>query len=196
MSDARTPVSGSQPTRGGGEPDRADGKGAEGADAVKSALNRARAAAAAKGLSPARRPGRQPRPTRRVAGDRRSGSGPDARDPQPFAASISRLVDERGWHTPVAVGGVIGRWDQVVGGEVAAHCEPESFDDAVLTVRTDSTAWATQMRLLAPTILARLATELGAGVVSRLVVKGPSGPSWKRGLRSVQGGRGPRDTYG
>ncbi len=185
-------VSDRAPGHGGSPSDSSEG----GADAVKSALNRARAAAVAKGLTPARRPGRQPRPARRIAGDRRSGSGPDARDPQPFAATISRLVAERGWHTPVAVGGVIGRWDQVVGDEVAAHCEPESFDDGVLTVRTDSTAWATQMRLLAPTILARLATELGAGVVARLVVKGPSGPSWRRGLRSVQGGRGPRDTYG
>lgn len=163
---------------------------------MKAALNRARAAAVAKGLSPARRPGRQPRPSRRIAGDRRSGAGPDGRDPQPFGTTISRLVAERGWDTPVAVGGVIGRWDQVVGDEVAAHCDPESFDDAVLTVRTDSTAWATQMRLLAPTVLARLASELGAGVVVRLVVRGPSGPSWKRGPRAVQGGRGPRDTYG
>ncbi len=178
-------------TDGGPAPD-----GPQGADAAKAALNRARAAAASKGLTPARRPGRQPRPSRRVAGDRRSGSRPDGRDPQAFGTTISRLVAERGWDTPVAVGGAIGRWDQVVGEDVAAHCEPETFEDGVLTVRTDSTAWATQMRLLAPTILGRLATELGAGVVAKLVVKGPSGPSWKRGLRTVQGGRGPRDTYG
>ncbi len=89
----------------------------------------------------------------------------------------------------------MGRWDQVVGEEVASHCHPETFEDQVLTVRTDSTAWATQVRLLAPSVLARLSEELGAGVVTRLVVKGPAGPSWKRGHRTVQG-RGPRDTYG
>jgi predicted nucleic acid-binding Zn ribbon protein len=105
-------------------------------------------------------------------------------------------VQERGWSTPIAVGGVVGRWDQVVGDEVAAHCQPETFEEKVLTVRTDSTAWATQMRLLAPTILQRLADELGPGVVDRLVVRGPSGPSWRRGPRIVHGGRGPRDTYG
>ncbi len=90
----------------------------------------------------------------------------------------------------------MGRWDQIVGEEVASHCRPETFQDQMLTVRTDSTAWATQVRLLAPSVLARLAEELGAGVVTRLVVKGPAGPSWKRGHRTVQGGRGPRDTYG
>ncbi|GAB2678315.1 DciA family protein [Thalassiella azotivora] len=182
--------------RGQDEPPGEGPEAAEdGIDAVRAALNRARAAAAAKGLAPGRRPGPAPRPRRRVAG-RRTGAGPDGRDPQPFASVVERLVAERGWTTPVAVGGVIGRWEQVVGDEVAAHCTPDSFEDGVLVVRTDSTAWATQMRLLAPTVLRRLAEELGQGVVKRLVVRGPSGPSWRRGPRSAYGGRGPRDTYG
>ena len=186
---------------GDAEPD-AGAESDEGADAVRAALNRARAAARARGMVPGRPGpardvrGTDSRPRRRVAGEGRSGSGPDERDPQLVGSSIGRLVAERGWETPVAVGGVIGRWDQIVGSEVAAHCAPESFTDGVLVVRTDSTAWATQMRLLGPTVLARLAAELGAGVVTRLVVRGPAAPSWKRGLRSVQGGRGPRDTYG
>ena len=63
-------------------------------------------------------------------------------------------------------------------------------------VRTDSTAWATQMKLLAPTVVRRLNEELGDGTVTVIEVLGPHGPSWKRGLRSVRDGRGPRDTYG
>ena len=70
-----------------------------------------------------------------------------------------------------------------------------SWSDGELVVQADSTAWATQIRLLAPTLLARLATELGAGTVRSVTVHGPSAPSWKKGLRSVRG-RGPRDTYG
>ena len=62
-------------------------------------------------------------------------------------------------------------------------------------MRADSTAWATQVRLLAPTLLRRLAEELGEGVVERVAVGGPVGPSWRKGLRRVPG-RGPRDTYG
>ncbi|MGB4918016.1 MAG: DUF721 domain-containing protein, partial [Propionicimonas sp.] len=37
--------------------------------------------------------------------------------------------------------------------------------------------------------------QLGQGTVERVVVVGPSAPSWKKGKRSVPG-RGPRDTYG
>jgi predicted nucleic acid-binding Zn ribbon protein len=89
----------------------------------------------------------------------------------------------------------MGRWASIVGREVAAHATPVSFDDGELVVQADSTAWATQIRLLAPTLLARLAEELGAGTVTAVVVRGPAAPSWKRGPRSVRG-RGPRDTYG
>lgn len=167
----------------------------QGADAARAALARARAAAAAKGLRPGA-PGRAPTGARRRRPEgTRSGSGPDDRDPQRFGRAISRLMAERAWGTSVAVGGVLGRWDQVVGAEVASHCTPETFEDGVLTVRTDSTAWATQVRLLAPRVLARLSDDLGAGVVTKLVVRGPAAPSWTRGPRTAPG-RGPRDTYG
>lgn len=124
-----------------------------------------------------------------------TGAGPDDRDPQPIAASVDDLVSERGWTEPLAVGGVEGRWPQIVGAEVAAHCVPEEFEAGRLTVRTDSTAWATQVRMLAPTLLARLNDDLGAGTVTHLQVLGPQGPSWKKGRLRVKG-RGPRDTYG
>ncbi len=125
-----------------------------------------------------------------------SGAHPDDRDPQLLDNTIGRLIAEQGWATDVRVHGVFSRWDHLVGPEVAQHCRPESFADGKLTVRTDSTAWATQMRLLAPTVLRRLNQELGDGTVTLIEVKGPSGPTWRKGPRSVRDGRGPRDTYG
>jgi predicted nucleic acid-binding Zn ribbon protein len=130
-----------------------------------------------------------------AAAARRSGPRPDDRDPQLLGRSIRRLLAERGWETDVAIGGVVGRWPEIVGADVAAHCRPEGVEDGVLTVVTDSTAWATQVRLLAPALVRRLNEELGDGTVGRVVVRGPSAPSWRKGLRSVRG-RGPRDTYG
>ena len=113
-----------------------------------------------------------------------------------MASSISRLVCDLGWSEPVAVGGVLGRWDAVVGPDLAAHCRPLSFADGVLTVAADSSAWATQVRLLVPTLLRRLAEEVGEGVVERVVVRGPAAPSWRKGPRVAPGSQGPRDTYG
>jgi predicted nucleic acid-binding Zn ribbon protein len=90
---------------------------------------------------------------------------------------------------------VFGRWSVLVGPEIAAHCAPQTLTEGELLVVAESTAWATQLRLLAPTILAKLHASVGGDVVTRLRVVGPTAPSWKKGPRSVRG-RGPRDTYG
>ena len=125
-----------------------------------------------------------------------SGAHPDERDPAPLGAAVDRLVSDSGWSTDVSVHTVLGRWAQIVGPDVALHCKPVSYADGVVAVTADSTAWATQLTLLAATVVARLNTELGDGTVLRIQVSGPGGPNWKRGRRSVRDGRGPRDTYG
>jgi predicted nucleic acid-binding Zn ribbon protein len=167
-----------------------------GIDLARSLLAAARAQAASEGprrLQAQRQAARRRRP--RDSHLTRSSPTPDDRDPQLLGSTVERLVTDRGWEMPVAVGGVIGRWAEVVGPEVAAHCQPESFDDSVVTVRAESTAWATQVRMLAPTLVRRLNEELGEGTVTRVTVVGPAGPSWRKGRWRVAG-RGPRDTYG
>src|SRR5690606_38640169 len=108
---------------------------------------------------------------------------------------VDRMVRRQGWEDSLQNQSVFARWAELVGAEVGAHTTPESLADGRLVVRTDSTAWATQLRLLAPTLVRRLNEELGHGTVTVIDVQAPQGPSWKKGRRSV-GGRGPRDTYG
>lgn len=156
-------------------------------------LARALTRATAKSTPAARRKQRRTEPPSR---GRVGGAHPDDRDPQLLDATLGRLVADHGWDLDLRVQGVFGRWPELVGAEVADHCTPESFSDAKLIVRTDSTAWATQLRLLAPTIVRRLNEELGHGTVAVIEVLGPHGPTWKKGPRSARDGRGPRDTYG
>jgi predicted nucleic acid-binding Zn ribbon protein len=172
-----------------------------GLEVAREALASARNEARRRGLAPGRAPASTTRDDpagrrrRRIVNEQRSSAHPDDRDPQLLGPTLDRLVADRGWETDAAVGGVMGRWAAIVGPEVAAHATPQAFEDGELVVAADSTAWATQIRLLAPTLLARLAEELGAGVVTSVTVRGPSAPSWKKGLLAVRG-RGPRDTYG
>jgi predicted nucleic acid-binding Zn ribbon protein len=158
-------------------------------------LARALVRATAKASPLARRKRRRP-PRGEAAGGRVTGAHPDDRDPQLLDATLSRLVETHGWGVDLKVHGVFGRWPDLVGPEIAAHSTPESFTDGKLVVRTDSTAWATQLRLLAPTVVRRLNEELGHGTVTLIEVLGPHLPTWKKGPRSVRDGRGPRDTYG
>jgi len=132
-------------------------------------------------------------PRRRLRGY--SGPGPDPRDPQLFGVVLDRLVKARGWQKPAAEATVFGAWEKVVGPDIAAHCRPIKLADGELTVEAESTAWATQLRLLAASLIRRIAGEVGNNVVKKLHIHGPTAPSWSRGPRRVQG-RGPRDTYG
>jgi predicted nucleic acid-binding Zn ribbon protein len=125
-----------------------------------------------------------------------SGAHPDERDPQPVGGEVDRLVEQRGWGLDLQVRGVFARWTEVVGPEIGAHSTPETLTDGTLVVRTDSTAWATQLKLLAGSVVKRLNTELGEGTVTVVEVLGPHAPSWKHGRRGLRDGRGPRDTYG
>ena len=171
-----------------------------GADLARDALVAAREQNAARRRAMARNA--EVNPKGRRAGSaaalrrrRWSGSGPDARDPAPLAATMKRWLGEAAVGADLTKATVLGRWVQIVGPEIADHCEPVSLVDGELLLRAESTAWATQIRMLAPQIVARINREVGHGSVLRIRSQGPSSPSWRFGTRHVSG-RGPRDTYG
>lgn len=195
MGDGVVGLSGPDGTRGSGDPD-GSGEAASAAEAApdpleaaREALARARRAARDKGLRPGS-PGSRARrrPTQETTARK-------DRDPHLVGEEVAKLVASRGWDSDVQVGAVVGRWPAIVGEQVAANVEVVAFEGTVLTVRARSTTWATQMRLLLSTVLARIEEQVGEHVVTEIVVQGPAGPSWRKGPLS-SGGRGPRDTYG
>lgn len=158
-----------------------------GVDLARAALARARKEARARGTAA---------PTKRNRGGRAAGRpGRDPGDPELLGDTLSRLLVDRGWDVPVAVAGVIERWTEIAGSDLAEHCRPEKFDAGTLVLVAESTAWATQVRLLLPQLHRRLDDVIGRAVVTRIEVRGPTGPDWRRGALRVRG-LGPRDTYG
>ncbi|WP_312347473.1 DciA family protein [Actinomyces sp.] len=155
-----------------------------------------------------------PGTTRPVAGDARGGADAEGTastrwrrspglaasrtrwpEPRALGSVIGRMSKRRGWDGPTAMGSVMAKWPDIVGEQVAEHCHIETFEGERLVVRCSSTAWTKQLRLLLPHIERRIEEEVGPGVVTQVIVRGPAAPSWKRGRLSVPG-RGPRDTYG
>jgi predicted nucleic acid-binding Zn ribbon protein len=174
----------------------ADLAGLPGMDLVRRTLEEARGAARVQGKDVGR--GRNSPVRRRVAGSTRrrwSGPGQDARDPQLLGAATRDLARSRGWSGRVAEGSVFARWSTVVGEQIAAHAAPTALNDGVLTVSAESTAWATQLRMVQAQLLAKIAAAVGDGVVTSLKIVGPVAPSWRKGRYHIAG-RGPRDTYG
>jgi predicted nucleic acid-binding Zn ribbon protein len=107
---------------------------------------------------------------------------------------MAQVVSEQGWQRNTQLAAAMARWEDIAGPEVAAHVVAESFTDGVLTLRADSTAWATQLRMLLPTLRERIDAAVGQGVVADINVQGPH-RARQRGAWRVKG-RGPRDTYG
>jgi predicted nucleic acid-binding Zn ribbon protein len=116
-------------------------------------------------------------------------------DPQPLGTAIGGLLSDQGWREQAAIGSVFSNWAEIVGSDLAAHTRPDGFADGELVIAADSTAWATQVRLLASMLVRRLNAELGEGTVKRVKVRGPTGPRQRGGWR-VPGSRGHGDTYG
>lgn len=175
------------------EPDRTlPASTAKGADLVREAMERARTDARARAAKAQRGSRRSSRDAAREA----SRAGRATGDPVAFGAALTDLLAERGWQTQAAGASVLTRWPELVGEQVAAHSRPTRLRDGELIIEAESTAWATQLRLLSRTLTKKLREQLGDDVVRTLVVRGPSGPDWRHGGLRVTGGRGPRDTYG
>ena len=155
-------------------------------DQARHLLDRARRAA----------PVRKRRPRRTPAAEQSwSGAGPDSRDPALIGSAVDDLVRDRQWEKTLRSAGILSRWDRIVGPEIAAHCRPVRLEAGRLSCVAESTAWATQIRMLSSSLLERIVTELGPGVVTSMTVVGPTAPDWRHGPLRVTG-RGPRDTYG
>jgi predicted nucleic acid-binding Zn ribbon protein len=117
-------------------------------------------------------------------------------DPQPLSSVFNEIITNRDWRQGIAEGNLFSDWKKVVGEDIAQHTTPITLLKGKLTIQTSSTAWATQLRLISNDLLKTLQQSAPGALVEELVVIGPHAPSWKRGLRTIRGAKGPRDTYG
>jgi predicted nucleic acid-binding Zn ribbon protein len=117
------------------------------------------------------------------------------RDPRGLGSVLDSLTQDLGWSTTLAKSQLLVSWPSIVGADIAARTNPVAIEDATLTVACESTAWATQLRLMSTDILTKILQSFPEADVTAIRFQGPNAPSWKRGPRSIPG-RGPRDTYG
>ena len=160
--------------------------------AATRAFQRARSSGvSSSGTSSGNPPGRTSKRRSKPSGTRAGKSS----DPTLMSTALAEFLSHQGWEDDAARAGLFEHWREIVGEDVAEHVHVESWNDGQLVLRADSTAWATQVRLLTASLLERVRAALGPDVVESVHVKGPQAPSWRAGPRVVKG-RGPRDTYG
>lgn len=117
------------------------------------------------------------------------------RDPRGIGDTINSLTMQLGWNSPLAQSELLASWTEIAGEETAKHSTPAGIDEGVLTVHCESTAWATQLRMMRVEIMTHIAVRYPDAGIDTIRFLGPNAPSWKKGPRSIPG-RGPRDTYG
>ncbi len=144
------------------------------------------------GGSPARARRAAPKETGAEELSRPFGKG---RDPRGVGDVMDALASQLGWTSALAQSDLLAGWLELAGEETAKHAVPEGITEGVLTVRCESTAWATQLRMMRSELLAKIAERFPEADIQSIRFQGPDAPSWKRGPRSIPG-RGPRDTYG
>lgn len=133
----------------------------------------------------------------RVRPDEVGGSKPftPGRDPRGLGDVVDALASQLGWTSALAQSDLLEGWRELAGEETAKHAIPDAITDGVLVVRCESTAWATQLRMMRSELLVRIGERFPEADIQSIRFQGPDAPTWKRGPRSIPG-RGPRDTYG
>jgi predicted nucleic acid-binding Zn ribbon protein len=117
-------------------------------------------------------------------------------EPQKINNILNELIESRDWRKGIAEGNLFTDWREIVGEEIADHSTPITLYEGKLTVQTSSTAWSTQLRLMNEELLRKIRQSAPGAVVDSLNIIGPHAPSWKKGLRTIRGAKGPRDTFG
>ena len=140
-------------------------------------------------------PTRGRRTSKRIEEDGTSRPFGAGRDPKGLGDVVDALAVQLGWSSALAQSDLLDGWRELAGEETSKHAVPDAIVDGVLVVRCESTAWATQLRMMRSELLARIAERFPDADIQSIRFQGPDAPSWKRGPRSIPG-RGPRDTYG
>ena len=106
--------------------------------------------------------------------------------PTSLADALASYLQKQGLVKRVQQAGIVEDWAALVGPQIAAVTEPESVTaDGVLRVRVTTSAWAQELSLMSPRVLARLnAGRKGRVREIRWIAGGPVKPGRGSGHNS------------
>ena len=81
----------------------------------------------------------------------------ERRPPATLAEALASYLKQSGFSKRLQQAGIVEQWSELVGPQISAVTSPESVTpDGVLRVRVATAAWANELSLMSPRILARL----------------------------------------
>ncbi len=88
--------------------------------------------------------------------------------PELLGPLVARVLGDIGAGDSARVMRISERWEEAVGAEIAAHCQPTGLRGGVLEVTVDSSVWCQQLQLRGPEILDAVRAVLPADAPSDL----------------------------
>jgi predicted nucleic acid-binding Zn ribbon protein len=88
-----------------------------------------------------------------------------------IGTALDQMLRGRGMEDAVVLGRVVACWEDVVGPQVAQQVRPRLVRSGELVLAVDHPAWATELELSGPRVLARLGEHLGDMAPTSLSVR-------------------------
>ncbi|MFT8988542.1 MAG: DUF721 domain-containing protein [Bifidobacterium psychraerophilum] len=105
--------------------------------------------------------------------------GKPGRDPNSLAGVVTGIVQQEDWTPHLKIAQLRNHWDSIVGTAIAQHSSVVGYEHGELTIRTESTVWATQLTYLVPQLKNTISQRLGDLPVERITVTGPHSQSFR-----------------
>lgn len=84
--------------------------------------------------------------------------------------NLDRVVRSLGLPKVDAVSALFGQWEQVVGEDIARHCQPASLKEGTLTLMAVDQAWATELGWMESVLVEACEEALGEKLVESVRV--------------------------
>jgi predicted nucleic acid-binding Zn ribbon protein len=88
--------------------------------------------------------------------------------PEALGALVGKVLEDIGAGDSARVMRIAECWEEAVGPEIAAHCQPTALRGKVLEATVDSSVWCQQLQLRSPEILEALRAALPADAPAEL----------------------------
>ncbi len=91
--------------------------------------------------------------------------------PKTISAALDHLLGAMRAPSTDVLSAVFGRWEEIVGVDLAAHSRPTAIDGDVVVVAVDDPAWAAELKWLHSEVVARVAEITGTTRITDIRVR-------------------------
>lgn len=91
--------------------------------------------------------------------------------PVSISAPLDRVMESLGAPPPATTKSLFDSWSAIVGTAISSAATPVSLARGVLAITVQDGGWASQLRWMETTLVAKINAELGEGTVERFDVR-------------------------